>query len=107
MENNDAFEGDAEIQALNRSSSSVAKDVDVTDAMTAVYSSIDGTTMGDASEEDPLLGRSRTRDADHHDSSSAPDITWTGDKDFEGVPWWRTPSVCYESEVRDLETDCW
>lgn len=35
---------------------------------------------------------SEARDADSETSSTTP--AWDSFKDFEGLPWWRQPSVC-------------
>ena len=57
-----------------------------------------------AYEETPLL----QRDFDHAEDSSdeSPDEgngrdapEWSGARDFEGKPWWRTPSVGFKSRL--------
>jgi hypothetical protein len=49
----------------------------------------------EVSETTTLLG------ASGDDGGSAPrKDSWVGFEDFEGLPWWKTPSVCYLTQLR-------
>jgi len=55
-------------------------------------------------ENTPLLARVHDLRDDSSQSESEeaddrPPPTWSGERDFEGVPWWRTPSVSKEKSV--------
>jgi hypothetical protein len=56
----------------------------------------------DATETTGLLGVG----AGTHSSSSQEDRGggWTGQADFEGLPWWKRPSVCFTAGLK-METD--
>lgn len=55
-----------------------------------------------STEQDPLLAPSEGRMYDdavavatENESPNARKNSWSGYKDFEGLPWWQTPSVAW------------
>lgn len=64
------------------------------------------TRSADADERSPLLGKSQdgaAAEAGQTEPSlaDAQEEEWPGQRDFDGVPWWRKPSVC--SSVPDAK----
>lgn len=52
-----------------------------------------------SSEESPLLGRDNHSDSGKGNNGETP---WNGHADFEGLSWWRRPSVRYNHDI-----PCW
>ena len=98
MESNDVFEAEAEIDALNVSTSSQRPLSKGASSSTFAYGAVSPPEHTDG-ENEPLLGRTKSR---IHDASRLAERSksgerepplWPGERDFEGVPWWKTPSV--------------
>ncbi|KAL9102356.1 MAG: hypothetical protein Q9163_002478 [Psora crenata] len=97
MENIEPFEAETDID-LSRSRSQSGPLSQRHDAFTAAYGAIDpvdhapdeneallGSTKGRKHKEPPGIGNG-------HGDSDTP-LKWSGQRDFEGLPWWRTPSA--------------
>ena len=85
MEDNQAFEADAAINAQTRNrGDSKHKGAD---AMVAAVGSFDP----HASEDSPLLGDSAR--ANNGVDKNGGDAPWAGAADLEGLGWWHRPSV--------------
>lgn len=99
MENDQAFEAEADIDALrmlrSRSRSANRSLHKGHDVMKAAYGGLESTDQ----EDTALLSREHDRDQraqelageDSGDEGDKP--TWPGEHDFDGLPWWKTPSV--------------
>lgn len=60
-------------------------------ALTAAEGGLEGHHLDTSTEEEtPLLGEQGAGGKDDEDE----DMPWTGSADFEGLPWWKRPSVC-------------
>ena len=100
MENDQAFEADADVNALERLNSrshqrSSHKGQEALEAAFGRFTSrddIDG-------EDTPLLRRNDGEEAEndgpfeHGEGNERGPPTWDGERDFEGLPWWNKPSV--------------
>ncbi|KAG8525780.1 uncharacterized protein KY384_000540 [Bacidia gigantensis] len=86
MENNEAFEAEVEAETLNLARHQQRPVSTAPDAFLATSVGASGREHG---ENDPLLGHRKVRSSDDDSQSS----TCSSDKDFEGVPWYRTPSI--------------
>ena len=98
MENNDAFATDAESAALTRSHLEHRPLSKGQRAFTTAYGATDPPDQ-DGREDQPLLNHNKGEGSgaagdpgDRGDNSTEPP-QWTGGRDFEGLPWWKTPSV--------------
>ena len=99
MESNDVFETSAQIEILNTSGlrqTPSSKGAEVSTSARDEISSLEHDTR----ENQPLLGQTAkriygdatvTEEPDSGDGREDP--SWPGEHDFEGLPWWRTPSV--------------
>jgi hypothetical protein len=55
----------------------------------------DGEYEGPRTETSHLLGNTSNSSIDSiEEPEDGNESTWPGAKDFEGLPWWRKPSVC-------------
>ncbi len=99
METDQAFEAEAELDTLarNRSSSAHSKRKGH-DAVQAAVGGF-GSHEDIESEDAPLLANSPTQKYSDRggsayvgDTESSPP-EWSGAHDFDGLPWWKTPSV--------------
>ena len=99
MENDQPFELDAELGPLSRLTShpqrrSSHKGQDALEAA----SKRSGSHKEEDQEDTPLLQRDSDEEveaggnAEHEDDERAPP-SWDGERDFEGWPWWKKPSV--------------
>ena len=96
MENNEAFEAEAALEARSRSYQSRYHG----NGSGKASSSRIGTRKENDYDETPLLSREidndygSTSDAlDNEDSRGPPE--WSGERDFEGKSWWNKPSVSH------------
>ena len=97
MENNEVFEAEATVDKSQRlSAGSTGQLLHGQEAATAT-AAIPPESYAD--EENPLLFRSTSgeswpepADADRDDNIIPP--PWEGAGQYDGLPWWRTPSVC-------------
>jgi hypothetical protein len=48
---------------------------------------------GTSDENEPLLGSGSGSGSGSDENGSVEELEWDGLADFEGLPWWRTPSV--------------
>ena len=99
MENDPAFVADAHLEITSRSRSrhSYRANHRAHDSIGAANSAIES-SKGSDSAETPLLSRSIEEDFARPSSSDdgkpqPEEAEWSGAKDFEGRPWWNTPSV--------------
>ena len=98
MENNEAFETEIDLTPSPSRSQNRALSPDQA-AFAAGYGTIDPPDHA-PQENDPFLGHperisndtARTTEYGNNGSPGPPE--WSGERDFEGLPWWRTPSVC-------------
>lgn len=111
MENEEAFEADAEVDALEqlRSRSSHRYTQKGHDKVTSDLGGFDS-DRGNHNEESPLLSHERgdgsTEASEHGAGETRGPPKWDGERDFEGRPWWNKPSVRNpQSRHRDIETD--
>ena len=94
MENNEAFEAEAALEARSRSDRSKRHGNGIGKPTNGGI----GSPKGSDYDETPLL--SREIEHDYGSSSAASDnedsrgpAEWSGERDFEGKPWWNRPSV--------------
>lgn len=101
MENDQAFETDAVLDAQVRVRTSRTKSggsLGVASVVTA-NGGLGKRTASAHSEETPLLGGS-------NEQNGRRESTWPGELDFEGHTWWNKPSVCLAFiELHDNLTD--
>ena len=114
MENDRAFEADAELDALERNLSGSSHSTrNGHEAIQAVVGGFESQQERDHAES-PLLpkqpGQNRSDSdqavlVDEEDGSSQ---EWSGAHDFDGLPWWKRPSVSHrdiESHMEEARTD--
>ena len=100
MENDQPFEVDADLGALNRLTShsrqrSLHKGQDALEAAFGQF----GSRKERDHEDTPLLQRDSSEEveargnAEHEGDDGREPPSWEGERDFEGRPWWKTPSV--------------
>ena len=102
MENDEVFVADAKVDPrLQLRSQSFRRGQDLAEAAS-------GGIRGHRNSRDetaPLMGKRRRNSESTSESPNTDEDTstaeWSGAKDFEGRPWWRTPSV---SEARVRQT---
>ena len=94
MENNEAFEAEAAFEARSPSYRSRYRGNGAVESTNGGINS----RKGDDYDETPLLSREVDNDygssagtSDNEDSRGPPE--WSGERDFEGKPWWNKPSV--------------
>jgi hypothetical protein len=97
MENNHLFETDAGLDAgdeeQNRAGYKNGNNAGLKAAV-AANGGYDEHLTSRTSEETPLLPeQSGTSETGHNDGDNT-NSYWPGATDFEGMPWWKTPSVC-------------
>lgn len=105
-QNNQAFEADQAIDALDRlpSRSGISRGSSHKghDALKAVFGGY-GTREDVEHDRTPLLSRDHGRDHDNFNDTDQSERdgqgppTWEGERDFDGRPWWNKPSVRYNS----------
>ena len=95
MENNEAFEAEAALEARERSQRFQRRGNGTVKSTTGGSGSRNGSDYDDT----PLLSRELNHDygssselVEESDSRAPPE--WSGERDFEGKPWWNKPSVC-------------
>lgn len=99
MENNQAFEAEADIEALERVDRHLHQrsSRNGRNTMKAALGGFD--TEGERNDENsPLLppGLAEDRESEGNGDGDRRDSpTWSGERDFEGHPWWNKPSVRY------------
>lgn len=97
MDNGQVFEAEAEIEALRPN---VQRSSHQGHDMLQIVAGGFEAQPGSASEETPLLGPNRrTRHSSADCTKDTPinpidQSSWDGEHDFDGLPWYRTPSVC-------------
>ena len=95
MENEQVFEADAELHGIEymRSRSSHATAQKSRSPVKATFHGIE-IEANSPSEESPLLPPDH-RDGGSGEASEDGDAPakWNGERDFEGLPWWKKPSV--------------
>ena len=106
MESNDVFETEAHVDAINEARARQTKRPEVSTSAHGETNSLEQGT----GENQPLLGQSTnksygnatvTEESDGGDDREDP--TWLGARNFEGLPWWRTPSVGFNNfELSEL-----
>ena len=94
MENNEAFEAEAALEVRQRSQRPHRRG----NGMTKSIIGGSGSRRESDYDETPLLSReanhdygSRSDTPDQEESRGPPE--WSGERDFEGKPWWNRPSV--------------
>ncbi|KAL9130301.1 MAG: hypothetical protein Q9217_001476 [Psora testacea] len=97
MDKDETFEADTDI-ALARSRSQIRSLSQSHSAFTATHAAIDPLDH-QPEENDPLLKRTKSKtyvappDVENGNGNFGGAPEWAEDRDFEGLPWWRTPSV--------------
>ena len=88
----EVFEADASVenQARRRGSSGLYQTESSDDVARPVHHRIDGQSKIPTDEETPLLDG----EGGHSGDPPQDGVEWEGAKDFEGLPWWKKPSVC-------------
>lgn len=88
MENDQIIEAEVDAEAVRRATARRSRDLDGKDMMLVTEGGFtSGNDRQDASEQTPLIDR---RDGE----DEGPDEPfWSGDVDFQGLPWWKKPSV--------------
>ena len=102
MENDQAFEADADVDALERldSRSRQRSSHKGQEALEAAFGRF-GSRRDTNQEDTPLLRRDGDQEdeidgyTEHGESNGRAPPTWDGERDFEGRPWWNMPSVRY------------
>ena len=100
MENDQAFEADADVDALERldSRSRQRSSHKGQEALEAVFGRF-GSRRDTNQEDTPLLRRDDDQEdeidghTEHGERNGRAPLTWDGEGDFEGRPWWNMPSV--------------
>ena len=98
MENEEAFEADAEVRGLEQMQlrSSNRSTQKGHDTVIAAYGGFES-EREIHNEESPLLSPDRGGQGREAPENGADEIRespkWEGDRDFEGQPWWNKPSV--------------
>lgn len=97
MEGDEVFEAQPEVELLVRMSSRQRPSSNGNDASTSTHQP--QTKADPPTENEPLLSNKKSgpqdtaeaaQEQDNH-SDDAPE--WPGHADFDGLPWWKTPSV--------------
>ena len=104
MENDQPFELDADLGALSSltSYSRQRSSHKGQDALEAAFGR-SGTHKERDDEDTPLLQRDNDEEvgvganAEHEGDDGREPPSWEGERDFEGQPWWKAPSVRYMS----------
>ena len=106
MENDEVFEADASMANKQSTSSSrppVEKRRGGKGDTASKYGAMESHKTFDE-EDTPLLERlidsqSDTASSSDNDDESRPPPSWYGERDFEGLPWWKRPSVSGSNTV--------
>ena len=110
MENNDAFQAEVEIDAFNSSTSTQRPLTSSTKFSASAYEAISSSGLN-SEENEPLLARIKsriddaTRVGNESENGEREPPTWSGERDFEGLPWWKTPSVGLDTQSLFSPTD--
>ena len=101
MEGNEVFETEPEVEMLSRMSSRQRPSSEDADAVASAHHT-PHTASHSPTETDPLLGKKKTRiydaaqAAQEHENGQDDAPEWPGQRDFDGLPWWRAPSVRFQ-----------
>ena len=102
MENDQPFELGADLRPLSRltSNSRQRSSYKGQDALEPAFGR-SGSRKERDQEDTPLLQRDSDEEvgvggnAEHEGDDGREPPSWQGERDFEGLPWWKTPSVRY------------